>query len=156
MAVSRGQLLLELVPGGAKKDLSAAQARRLLAGVRPKDAAGKTRKRVALELVVDLERLYRRKKGANKELIGLVKATGTELLDLHGIGPWSHRRLPGGWSPFRLAEREHRRDHEAAVGRRPGGVLAGVGQRFLHDPVRAHRNAGRHLIQGGGYRKVDR
>ncbi len=36
------QLLLELLPGGAKKDLSAAQARRLLAGVRPKDVAGKT------------------------------------------------------------------------------------------------------------------
>ena len=87
------QLLLELLPGGAKKDLSAAQARRLLAGVRPKDVAGKTRKRVALELVVDLERLYRRKKEANKELIGLVKATGTELLDLHGIGPSGAARL---------------------------------------------------------------
>jgi transposase len=87
------QLLLELLPGGAKKDLSAAQARRLLAGVRPKDVAGKTRKRVALELVADLERLYRRKKEANKELIGLVKATGTGLLDLHGIGPSGAARL---------------------------------------------------------------
>ena len=87
------QLLLELLPGGAKKDLSAAQARRLLAGVRPKDVAAKTRKRVALELVVDLERLYRRKKEANKELIALVKATGTGLLDLHGIGPSGAARL---------------------------------------------------------------
>jgi hypothetical protein len=45
-----GQLhvfLLRLFPGGAKKDLSAAQARKLLAGVRPKDVAGKTRKRRA-------------------------------------------------------------------------------------------------------------
>jgi transposase len=87
------QLLLELVPGGAKKDLSAAQARRLLAGVRPKDVAGKTRKRVASELVADLERLYRRKKDANKELIDLVKATGTELLHLHGIGASGAARL---------------------------------------------------------------
>jgi transposase len=87
------QLLLELLPGGAKKDLSAAQARRLLAGVRPKDVAGKTRKRVAVELVADLERLYRRKKEANKELIGLVKATGTGLLGLHGIGPSGAARL---------------------------------------------------------------
>jgi len=79
-------LLLELIPGGAKKDLSAAQARQLLATVRPKDAAGKTRKRVALELVRDLERLYARKKAANKELVELVKTTGTGLLDLHGIG----------------------------------------------------------------------
>jgi transposase len=87
------QLLLELLPGGAKKDLSAAQARKLLAGVRPKDAAGKTRKRVAMELVVDLERVYARKKTANKELIELVKQTRTGLLDLHGIGPSGAARL---------------------------------------------------------------
>jgi transposase len=36
------RLLLELIPGGAKKDLSAAQAKALLATVRPRDVAGKT------------------------------------------------------------------------------------------------------------------
>jgi transposase len=87
------QILLELIPGGAKRDLSAAQARKLLAGVRPKDAASKTRKRVALELVVDLERVYARKKAANKELVELVKQTGTGLLDLHGVGPSGAARL---------------------------------------------------------------
>ena len=87
------RLLLELVPGGAKKYLSAAQARTILAGVRPRDAAGKTRKRVAAELVVDLERIYRRKKAADKELKTLVAATGTSLLDLHGIGPSGAARL---------------------------------------------------------------
>src|SRR5919107_874136 len=86
-------LLLELIPGGAKKNLSAAQARKLLAGVRPRDLVGKTRKRVAAELVADLERLYLRKKVANKELTELVKATGTGLLDLHGIGPSGAARL---------------------------------------------------------------
>ena len=39
------RLLLELLPGGAKKFLSAAQARELLATVRPRDIAGKTRRR---------------------------------------------------------------------------------------------------------------
>jgi transposase len=39
------QLLLELIPGGAKKDLSAAQAKVLLATVRPRDVAGRTRRR---------------------------------------------------------------------------------------------------------------
>lgn len=61
---------MELVPGGAKKYLSAAQARRILSGVRPRDEVGNVRKRVALELVLDLERIYQRKKQANKELIG--------------------------------------------------------------------------------------
>jgi hypothetical protein len=50
-------LLLELIPGGAKKDLSAAQAKALLAKVRPPDAASKARRRVAAELIGDLERI---------------------------------------------------------------------------------------------------
>jgi transposase len=87
------QLLLELIPGGAKKDLSAAQAKVLLACVRPRDVAGKTRRRVAAELVADLERIYARKKAANKELNELLKATGTTLTNLNGIGPSGAARL---------------------------------------------------------------
>lgn len=41
------QLVLELIPGGAKRDLSAPQTKMLLAGVRPRDLVGKTRKPVA-------------------------------------------------------------------------------------------------------------
>ena len=87
------QLLLELIPGGAKKDLSAAQAKALLARVRPRDAAGKARRRVAAELISDLERIYQRKKDANKELNALLAATGTTLTSLHGIGPSGAARL---------------------------------------------------------------
>ena len=87
------RLLLELIPGGAKKDLSAAQARALLATVRPRDVAGKTRRRVAAELISDLERIYARKKAADKELKALLAETGTALTDLHGIGPSGAARL---------------------------------------------------------------
>lgn len=87
------QLLLELIPGGAKKYLSAAQARRLLAAVQPSDLVSTTRKRVAMELVEDLERIYQRSKAADKELVTLVKSTGTGLLGLHGIGPSGAARL---------------------------------------------------------------
>lgn len=87
------QLLLELIPGGAKRDLSAAQAKALLAKVRPRDVVGKTRRRVAAELIADLERIYARKKAANKELTQLLAATGTTLTDLHGIGPSGAARL---------------------------------------------------------------
>lgn len=86
-------LLLELIPGGAKKDLSAAQAKALLAKVRPREAAGKARRRVAAELITDLERIYQRKKAADKELTELIRATGSTLLDLHGIGPSGAARL---------------------------------------------------------------
>ena len=69
------QLLLELIAGGAKKDLSAAQAKALLATVHPRDAVGKTRRRVAAELIADLERVYQRSKQADKELKELVAGT---------------------------------------------------------------------------------
>src|SRR3954453_20997441 len=87
------QLLLELIPGGAKKDLSARQAKALLATARPRAAAAKTRRRVAAELISDLERVYARKKAANKELTELVAATGTALMNLPGIGPSGAARL---------------------------------------------------------------
>ena len=52
------QPLLKLIPGGAKKYLSAAQAKVLLAKVCPRDVAGKARRRVAAELIANLERTY--------------------------------------------------------------------------------------------------
>jgi transposase len=87
------RLLLELIPGGAKKALSAAQAKTLLARVRPRDAAGKARRRVAAELISDLERIHQRKKAANIELNALLKASTTTLTTLHGIGPSGAARL---------------------------------------------------------------
>jgi transposase len=87
------RLLLELIPGGAKTALSAAQARQLLATVRPRDAAGRARRRVAAELISDLERIYQRKKAADKELRDLLKDTGTTLISLNGIGPSGAARL---------------------------------------------------------------
>jgi hypothetical protein len=47
-------LLLELVPGGAKKFLSAQQARALLNTVRARDLVGKTRRWLASELIHEL------------------------------------------------------------------------------------------------------
>ncbi len=61
--------------------------------MRPRDAAGKARRRVAAELIADLERIYTRKKTADKELRELIEATGTSLLTLNGIGPSGAARL---------------------------------------------------------------
>ena len=121
------QLLLELIPGGAKKDLSAAQAKALLAKVRPRDAAGRARRRVAAELIADLERIYARKKAANKELNELLAATGTSLTGLNGIGPSGAARLLvevgditrfPSQGAFRLLDR-HRPHRRILRGQRP-------------------------------------
>ncbi|MFB9733421.1 IS110 family transposase [Ornithinimicrobium kibberense] len=87
------KLLLELIPGGAKTFLSAAQAKELLKKVRPTTAAGKVRKTHALELTEDLAPIYARTKAADKELTALVAETGSSLMDLHGIGPSGAARL---------------------------------------------------------------
>ncbi|MFK5636129.1 MULTISPECIES: IS110 family transposase [unclassified Ornithinimicrobium] len=87
------KLLLELIPGGAKTFLSAAQAKELLKKVRPTTAAGKVRKAHAVELAADLTTIYARTKAADKELKDLVAETGSSLMDLHGIGPSGAARL---------------------------------------------------------------
>jgi transposase len=84
-----------LLPGGAKKFLSAAQAKELLATVRPRDIAGKTRRRLAAELITELTLTGKRIKAADAELRQLVAATGSSLLQLHGIGPSGAARLLG-------------------------------------------------------------
>jgi transposase len=78
---------------GEGETLSAAQAKVLLAAVRPRDAAGQARRRVAAELISDLGRIYQRKKAADRELRDLLKATGTTLTSLNGIGPSGAARL---------------------------------------------------------------
>jgi transposase len=79
--------------GRGEKDLSAPQAKALLAKVRPPDAAGKARRRVTAELIADVERTDARKKTADKELRELIETTGTSLLTLNGIGPSGAARL---------------------------------------------------------------
>jgi transposase len=81
------RLLVELIPGGAKKFLSAPQAKALLATVRPRDVVGKTRRQLVVELVGELEAIDKKIKAAKKQLTELVEATGSTLLELNGIGP---------------------------------------------------------------------
>ncbi|MFI6333213.1 IS110 family transposase [Micromonospora chersina] len=86
-------LLLELFPGGAKKFLPARQARALIATIKPRDIVGKTRRRLAVELIGELESIDKKIKTAEKDLKELVVARGSTLMDLHGIGPSGAARL---------------------------------------------------------------
>jgi len=87
------RLLLELFPGGAKKFLSAAQARALVATIKPRDIVGKTLRRLAVELIAELETIDKKIKAADRDLRELVIARGSTLLDLHGIEPSGAARL---------------------------------------------------------------
>jgi transposase len=87
------RLLLELFPGGAKQFLSSQQARALIATIKPRDLVGKTRRRLAVELIVELEGIDKKIKAIKKELTELVTERGSTLLELHGIGPSGAARL---------------------------------------------------------------
>jgi transposase len=101
-------LLLELVPGGAKKYLSAPQARTLLGTVRPRDIVARTRRQLAAELITELAVIDKKIKTLNAQLTELVKATGSKLLQLNGIGPSGAARLLGDIGDIRrFASRAH-------------------------------------------------
>ena len=81
------RLLAELTPGQAKKDITALQAKAILASVRPRDIAGKTRRRVAADELADLVGIEKKVKALTAELKTLVRARGSNLMDLPGVGP---------------------------------------------------------------------
>jgi transposase len=79
-------LLTELLPGQAKRDITALQAKRLLATVRPRDIAGKTRRRIAAEELAELIVVDAKIKRATAELKAVVLARDSRLMDIHGVG----------------------------------------------------------------------
>ncbi|MFD6163538.1 IS110 family transposase [Nocardia sp. NPDC060256] len=87
------RLLLELIPGGAKKFLSSMQARALIDTITPQDAVVRIRLRLVEELIEDLETIDRKIRAADKELRQLVTERGSTLMELNGIGPSSAARL---------------------------------------------------------------
>jgi transposase len=87
------RLFLDLLPGGAPVKKSVSQYQALLATVRPRDLAGKTRRRMAAEELQDLRRLDAKLKSMKAELKTAVAATGSHLMDIHGIGPAGAARI---------------------------------------------------------------
>ncbi len=92
--VNRLQRLLgELIPGQRNKDLSALQAKAMLATVRPRDIAGKTRRRMAAGELADLVAVDAKLNRMKAELKAAVLARGSRLTDIHGIGPAGAARI---------------------------------------------------------------
>jgi transposase len=87
------RLLAELIPGGAKRDLSADKAKALLATVRPRDVAGATRRRIAVDLLTDLTAVDTKLKAIKAELRASVTRRGSGLMGLYGMGPAGAARV---------------------------------------------------------------
>jgi transposase len=90
------QLLLELIPGGAKNFLTRGQASYLLrTAPAPVGIAAQTSHQLARELIEELTVIDAKIRTADKQLRQLVAAAGSSLGELNGIGPSGSARLLG-------------------------------------------------------------
>ncbi|HEY3480225.1 MAG TPA: IS110 family transposase [Streptomyces sp.] len=87
------RLLVDLVPGGGPRHLTALQAKALLASVRPRDLPGRTRRELAVELIGEVQALDGKLKALTGRLRQAVTATGSGLMDVYGIGPAGAARI---------------------------------------------------------------
>jgi transposase len=81
------RLLLDLVPGGARRNLTAKRAAGLLAAVTPAGAPAVTRWQLAQELVADARQLEQRIAAIETRIKTAVAQANTSLLGLFGVGP---------------------------------------------------------------------
>ena len=79
--------LCELVPGGLGKEITIAHAARVLAQAAPSGAVQAARAELAADLLEDLRRADGQLRGTKKKLAAAVRATGTSLTEIFGVGP---------------------------------------------------------------------
>jgi transposase len=80
-------VLCDLVPGGHQKEISAAQATKILENLTPSGAVELARAELAAEFLADLRHVDAQLRQTSKRLAAAVKASGTSLTQVFGIGP---------------------------------------------------------------------
>jgi transposase len=80
-------LLCLLKAGGTGRELTAARAAAVLAGIRPTDAVGVERKRICAEIVADVRRLDARIADVRARIVVAVAASKTTVTEVFGVGP---------------------------------------------------------------------
>jgi transposase len=101
-------VLCELVPGGVPEEITAVQATRILGSVKPYGTAGQARRDLAAELLADMRRLDEQMRESKKKLAAAVRASGTSLTELFGVGPVVAATVIGDAADVsRFASRDH-------------------------------------------------
>ena len=140
------RLFLELVPSGAPVKKSASQYKTLLASVRPRDPASRMRRRMAGEELAGTDRLDTKLKAMKAELKAAVLATGSQLTDIHGIGPAGAARILADVGDIaRFPDRAH---FASWTGTAP--IDASSGQHIRHRLSRAGNRRINHVLYMAG------
>ena len=77
----------ELVPGGIAKEMYVSDAEALLVKLSPESPAQQMRDELALELLDDVRRLDAQIKDSHRRIRNAVRASGTSVTDIYGVGP---------------------------------------------------------------------
>jgi transposase len=151
-----------LVPGGTGVRLSADRASAVLRKLKPATAAEAERKRLAIGYVADVRRLDAEIADSKARIIKAVRASGTSVVELNGVGPIVAALLLGHSGDM---ARFNNRDHYASYnGTAPIDASSGPRKRHRLNP-RGNRqlNHAVHLIavaqirhQSDGRRYFDR
>jgi transposase len=88
-------LFAELSPGGIAKEMYVSNAEALLAKVTPETPAQQMRFDLVLELLDDVRRLDEQIKASHQRIRQAVRASGTSLTEVYGIGPIHAAELIG-------------------------------------------------------------
>jgi transposase len=80
-------LLAELAGGGIAKEINASDVDRFLAALTPATPVEQTRCDLAVELLDDIRRLDTQLKASHKRIRDAVRASGSTVTDLFGVGP---------------------------------------------------------------------
>jgi len=80
-------LFAELVPGGIAKEMYVSDAEALLAKLSVESPAQQMRYELTLELLDDVRRLDAQIKDSHRRIRMAVKASGTSVTDIYGVGP---------------------------------------------------------------------
>src|SRR5262249_41066755 len=80
-------VLAEMIEGGLSKNLSAKRASAELRKLRPQDTIGIERKRIAVEFLDEVRRVDLALSDLHDRIEHAVKASGTSVTDVHGVGP---------------------------------------------------------------------
>jgi transposase len=80
-------VLCDLVPGGLSKEISAAQAAKILEHITPSGTVALARAELAAEFLADLRHLDAQLRDTRKKLTAAVKASGTTVTRVFGVGP---------------------------------------------------------------------
>jgi transposase len=80
-------VLCELIPGGITGEITAGRAARILDQITPAGAAAAARHDLATEFLADLRRLDHQRRECATRLAAAIRAHGTSLTGLFGVGP---------------------------------------------------------------------